>query len=212
MHRDDLLGQPAVLGRRGRLLVAGRGERVLALTGDLGLLVVVLGGEPHGDVVERVGQAVVHHRVDQGAIAEAVAGPGPRQQVRRLGHRLHAAGHHDVGVPGPDHLVRQVDRVEAGEAHLVDGVGRHAQGDPAFDRGLPGCDLALPGLEDLAHEHVVHLVRGQSGPRQRLGDGESPQVHGGEAGQRPGQLADGGPSSSDDDGFSHDHNLRVSAG
>ena len=31
LHRDDLLGQPAVLDRRGGLLVAGRGEGVLAL-------------------------------------------------------------------------------------------------------------------------------------------------------------------------------------
>ena len=31
LHRDDLLGQAALLGRRGGLLVAGRREGVLAL-------------------------------------------------------------------------------------------------------------------------------------------------------------------------------------
>ena len=122
------------------------------------------------------------------------------------------AGHHDVGVPGPDHLVGQVDGVQTREADLVDGVGRHREGDPALDRGLAGRDLALAGLEDLAHEHVVHLVGREPGPLQGLGDGESAQLHGGEAGEGPGQLADGGPSSRDNDGFSHDHNLRVSAG
>ena len=83
---------------------------------------------------------------------------------------------------------------------------------PALDGGLTGRDLPLPGLEDLAHEHVVHLVRGDAGPHQRFGDGETAQLHGGETPERAGQLSDGGPSSSNNDGLSHDHNLRVFAG
>ena len=77
------------------------------------LLVVLLGGQAHGDVVEGIGQAVVHHGVDQRAVADAVAGTGAGEQVGRLGHRLHPAGHHDLGVTGPDHLVGQVDGVAA---------------------------------------------------------------------------------------------------
>ena len=65
LHRDDLLGQATLLGRRRGLLVAGRREGVLALARDADLGVVLLGREPHGDVVEGVGQAVVHHGVDQ---------------------------------------------------------------------------------------------------------------------------------------------------
>ena len=141
---DDLLGQPAVLDRRRRLLVAGRREGVLALPGDLGLLVVALGGEAHGDVVEGIGQAVVHHRVDQRHVAEAVAGAGAGQQVGGLGHRLHAAGHHDLGVAGLDHLVGQVDGVEPREADLVDGRRRHGHRDPGLHRRLAGRDLARP--------------------------------------------------------------------
>ena len=52
LHRDDLLGQAALLGGGRGLLVARGGEGVLALPGDADLVVVLLGGEAHGDVVE----------------------------------------------------------------------------------------------------------------------------------------------------------------
>ena len=203
LDRDDLLGQAALLGGRRGLLVARRRERVLALAGDADLLVVLLGGEAHGDVVEGVGQAVVHHGVDQGGVADPEAGPGAGQQVGRLCHGLHAAGHDDLGVTGADHLVGQVDGVEAREADLVDGVGRDRHRDAALHRGLAGRDLALAGQDHLAHEHVVDLVGRHAGPPQRLGDGEAAQVHGREPRQRARQLPDGGPSPCDDDGLSH---------
>ena len=208
LHRDDLLGQAAVLDRRRGLLVAGRREGVLALARDAGLLVVLLGGEAHGDVVEGVGQAVEHHGVDQGAVAEAVAGARTGQQVGRLGHRLHAARHHDVGVAGADHLVGQVDRVEPGEAHLVDGVGRDGHGDAGLHGRLAGRDLALAGEDHLPHQHVVDLVGRHPGTRQRLRDGEAPEVHGREPGQRARQLPDRGTSPCHDDGLSHSLHLR----
>ncbi len=56
-----------------------------------------------------------------------VAGAG--QQVRRLGHRLHPAGDHDVALPGPDQLVGQRHRGQPGQAHLVDRHGRDRHGD-----------------------------------------------------------------------------------
>ncbi len=83
------------------------------------------------------------------AVTDAVAGPCPGQEVGGLGHGLHAAGHHDLGVAGADHLVGQVDGVEAREAHLVDGVGRYRHRDAGLGRGLAGRDLTLPGLDDL---------------------------------------------------------------
>jgi len=58
-----------------------RREGVLALARDADLLVVALGGEPHGAVVEGAREAVEHHRVDEHAVAQAVAGPGTGQQV-----------------------------------------------------------------------------------------------------------------------------------
>ena len=60
--------------------------------------------------------------------------------------------------PGLDHLVGQVDGVEARQAHLVDGGGGHGHRDAGVDGGLAGGDLAGAGLEHLAHEDVVDLL------------------------------------------------------
>ena len=75
-----------------------RGELVLRLAVEAGRCRVLLGAGTHGALLERAEQAVVHHRVDHGLVTEAVPGAGPRQQVRRVGHRLHAAGDDDVGL------------------------------------------------------------------------------------------------------------------
>ena len=99
LHRDDLLGQATLLGGCGGPLVARRRERILALPGDAHLLVVPFGRETHGDVVERVGEPVVHHGVHQCGVTDPVPGARARQQVGRLGHRLHAARDDDLGVP-----------------------------------------------------------------------------------------------------------------
>ncbi len=80
---------------------------------------------------------------------------------------------------------------------------------PALCGRLAGRDLALPGLEDLAHEHIVHLVRGNTGPHERLGDGEATQIHGREASECARELADRGTGPSNNDGLSHVQNLRI---
>ena len=69
------------------------------------------------------------------AVLEALA--GLRQQVRGVGHRLHAAGDDDVDLAGADQLVGQGDGVEAREAHLVDGDRRARSS---------GCPPALPAV------------------------------------------------------------------
>jgi hypothetical protein len=94
-------------------LVGPGGELVLLVARDaLGLLAAVrLGGGAHGHVVELVPQAVVHHRVDDLLVADAVAAPGTGEQVGGVGHGLHAAGDDDVGLAGLDHQVGQVDGV-----------------------------------------------------------------------------------------------------
>ena len=78
-------------------------------------------------------------------VAHAVAGPGLGQQVRRVGHGLHAAGDDDVGLAGLDLEVGQVDGVEARQADLVDRGGRHDQRDAGLHRGLAGGHLAGAG-------------------------------------------------------------------
>ena len=179
------------------------GELVLRLAGEAGGGGVLLGAGAHRDLVEGAEEAVVHHRVDDLLVADAVAGASARQQVGRLGHRLHAAGHDDVGLALLDHLIGQVDGVEPGQAHLVDGGRRHRHRDAAVHRRLAGADLAGAGLEHLAHEDVVDLLAGEAGAHERLLDGEATELRAGEARQGAGQLADRRASASQDHGTSH---------
>jgi hypothetical protein len=176
-HRDgdDLLGELARGdGRRGQL-VAARRELVLALARDAAV-VVALGREPHGALVEGARQAVEHHRVDDLLVADAVAGARAGQQVRRVGHRLHAARDDDVGLAGADHEVGQVDGLQPREADLVDGRGVDGHRDAALDGGLARGDLALAGLEDLAHQHEVDAGRVDAGAIEHALDGGAAQV------------------------------------
>jgi hypothetical protein len=156
-ERRDLLGEVTVLLGGGGALVAERGELVLLLAGDAQRGAAALGGLAHRDAVPRVGEPVERHVVADRHVAELGALPLV-DQVRRVGHRLHAAGHHDVELAGPDQLVGQRDRVEPGETHLVDRDGRRGHRDAGHDRGLPGGDLAGAGLQHLAHDHVLDLV------------------------------------------------------
>ena len=200
---DDLVVEQPVLGGPGGPLVGLGGQLVLRLAGQAGGGGVLLGAGAHGHLVEGAEEAVVHHRVDDLLVADAVAGPGPGEEVGRLGHGLHAAGHHDVGLAGLDHLVGQVDGVDAREAHLVDGAGGHGHRDAAVDGRLAGGDLAGAGLEHLAHEDVVDLLTGEAGPLEGGLDGEATELGGGEPRQRPGQLADRRASAGQDHGTSH---------
>ena len=75
--------------------------------------------------------------------------------MRRVGHGLLAAGDDDVELTGADQLVGQRDRVEPGEADLVDGQRGHVHRDARLDGGLARRDLARSGLEHLAHDHVL---------------------------------------------------------
>ena len=47
-----------------------------------------------------------------------------------------------------------------------------------LDRRLAGGDLALPGLEDLAHDHVVDLLGADARALERGRDREAAEVHG----------------------------------
>ena len=183
--------------------MARGGELVLLLAGQVVAAVGLLGELAHRDLVEGVGQAVVGHRVDQLGVAVLRAGARVGQQVRRLGHRLHAAGDDDLELAGADQLVGQRDRVEAGQADLVQRERGHRHRDAAGDRGRAGRVLAGAGLDDLAHDHVVDLVAGDAGPLQGGLDGDAAEVGGGEVLQRAEQPAHRGAGAADDDGAGH---------
>src|SRR6185436_16617302 len=102
-------------------------------------------------------EAVVDHRVDRLDVSHAVAEAGTRQQVRRLAHRLHAAGDGDLGITGADPHVGDADRAHARGADLVDRLRGDLLGDAALDLRLARGDLALAGLQDLAEDDLLDL-------------------------------------------------------
>jgi hypothetical protein len=189
-------------GGGGALVGLGR-QVVLRLAGQAGRRRVPLGARAHGHLVEGAEQAVVHHRVDDRAVTQAVALAGTGKQVGRLRHRLHAAGDHHLGGAGLDQQIREKDGVEPGQADLVDRGGGNGHGDAGVHRGLAGGDLTGPGLEHLAHEHVVDLAGGDPRPVEGGLDGEAAEVGGLEASQCARELADRRAGTGEDDGTSH---------
>ena len=179
-------------------------ELVLALTGEpADLADVLLGAGTHVHRVERAPEAVVDHRVDEIAVAHPVAAARAGKEIRRLRHRLHAAGDDDFGVTVLNHLVGEVDRVDAREAHLVDRHRGDGHRDAGLDRGLTRGDLTLTPLQDLAHEDVVDLFGVDAGAFERGLDRDAAELHRTHAGERARQLADGSPRRTNDHRAGH---------
>ena len=156
--RGDFDVEHAVLGGPGGTLVGRCGHLVLGGAVDPQREVPALGGQPHGLAVEGVGQAVMGCGVEglDGTVGPAL--PGTGEQVRRAGHGLLAAGHHHRGVAAADQPGGVDHGGQPGQADLVDGHGGDVPADAGADGALAGGVLAGPGLQDLAHDHRVHLL------------------------------------------------------
>ncbi len=165
---------------------------------DLGLAGVALGAETHQARVERAPEAVGDDRVTQLGVAVAETAAGPVGEVRRVGHRLHAAGHDDVGVAHRHHLMREVDRVEARQADLVDVDRRDVHRDAGLAGSLASRYLTGAGHQHLAHDHVIDVLGSDAGPREGLGDRDAAEIGSRERCERTAHLADRGTSAGDD--------------
>ena len=108
---DDLVGEAAVLDRVRSTLV-GLHRKVVLLFARDPAGGVALRAETHQARVERAPQAIADDRVGELGVAVAETGACTGGEVRRVGHALHAAGDHDVGIARGNHLIGEVDRVE----------------------------------------------------------------------------------------------------
>src|SRR5882757_6602218 len=206
--RDLLREQPFGRGLRGPLVRAG-GELVLILAGQLEARVEFLGRCTHRALVESAEQTVVRHVVQRGHLAELVAFPRLRQQVRSLSHRLLPARDDDVELARTDQLVGQGDGVDSGQAHLVDRQSRDAHRDSAGHGSLPRRDLPGAGGQDLAHDHVLHLIWAHASAFQGSLDRHSSELRSREVLQRAEHPAHRGARTGNDHGLRHNNLQRL---
>ncbi len=201
--RGDFINEaPGFDGGHGFLL-RGRSEGILLLASQAVLLDQVLGGDAHVVIVERIPQAIADHGVDDLRVTHAQAGAGAGHDVVGQAHVLLAAGDDHLGVAATDRLGTQVQGLEARAADLVQGHGRHGEGQAGLDRGL--ARRVLPGAcgQHLAHDHFVDFSRVQAGLRQQLADHRSAQLDGGHIGERALEAADRGARGGNNDDFLH---------
>ena len=157
----------------------------------------------HVAVLDRAPQAVGDRAVAQGSVAQAVAEPGFREVVRGEVHALHAAGHDEVGVAGPDGGGGQHDRLQAAAADPVDRRRGHRRRKPGRERRLARRRLPGPGLEDLAHVDLVERRVGREpgtldgGPDRDAAEPRRRHVR-----ERASEAPDGRPRGGDDVGSS----------
>ncbi len=207
-HRHDLLGQASLVGGLQRQLVGAQRPAVHVRPGQLelgGHLARLLG---HVLARERVGQPVVDHGVDRLGVAHPEAEASLLEHVRGARHRLHAPADADLDVPGSDRRVEQPGGPDPGRAHLVDRLRGHLLGDPGLDLGLARGDLSLPGLEDLAHDHVLDLLGGDVGALESAADRRAAELGGVDGGQAAAELADRRAGGGEDHGLGHGLGLR----
>ena len=118
--RGDLPGEPAVPVCGLSALERCDREFVLIFPGEAVLPRAVLGEAAHQFAfVVSILQPVEKHMVDDLLVAHAVTRARFRKQVRRIGHRLHAARDHDFVGAGRKEIVGKHRRLHARAAHLV---------------------------------------------------------------------------------------------
>ncbi len=173
------------------------GARHLELLADLRRL------DEHLLARERVGEPVVDHRVEHLGVAHAVAEARLRQQVGRLRHRLHAAAHADLHVARADRLVEDHRGAQPRGADLVDRLRGDLLGDARLDLRLARGDLALAGLQHLAHHDVLDLLGLDLRALQRRLDRHAAELGRVERGQAAAHLADRGARGAEDHCLGH---------
>ena len=197
--RQDLVGEPALPGGVGGLAMAGRGVGVLLGAPDGILLGDHLARHAHVALLEAAPETVVDQRVDQLPVAHAQPFAHARQQIRRVAHRLHAAGDGNLDVAGRDALRREHHRLEPGAADLVDRQRRDVIGKPAVQRRLPRRVLAVARLDDVAHDALVDRGRIDAGAPHRLAHDQRAELRRRELLQRAEKLSGGRADGGDDD-------------
>src|SRR5437870_4718568 len=197
---NDLRVERALALRAQRLLVRPDREPVLVLARERALPRDELAAEPHMAVPEGVDETVGQVRVLDRVLAERKAGPRAAHEVGRVRHRLHAAGDDKARLSRRDLRRREHDALQARAADLVHGRARDAVRDPGAERRLPRWRLADAGLDDVAHEYLVHLVGLHAGALERAPDRDRAELWRRERREPAEERADRRARGAEDDG------------
>ena len=183
-YRSDFGGKSS--GGRGVLRAAGAGDGKLVLlrAGKAKLGGTVFAKSSHGAArLVGVFQAVEHHVVKNAVMANAVAATALLQQVGRVGHALHATGHHHVCAASNQHIVTKHGRAHARSTHLAQGHRASAVGQAALISRLARRCLPLAGHQAVAKQHLVDQLRRNTGAFNCGPDGDAAKVVCGQRGK-----------------------------
>ena len=226
-HRNDLLGE---LGARERdPLVRAQGQSVLFQAGDSVLLRQDLGGLPHVEAADGVGQA--HLEADlglevfrpelRGRRDSSAQVPGGedlgedllafvRIEQRDVRHGLDTRRQDRLRISGGDAIPGVHDRLQTRTAQAVDCVGRHLVRDARLERRDPSDVDRVRRLRDVAEDHLIQTGGIEVGPRQKLGDDDPTQLGGGDVFQFGAGPRVGSAEAIDDDDLTRHATFRRS--
>src|SRR6185503_571004 len=104
---------------------------------------------------------------------------------------------------GADRGRAEHHRLQSRAADLVDGGRADPIREPSAERGLAGGRLAGPGLDDLAHEDLVDLLRGNPGALDRRANGDGTELRRRHGREPATELADWRAGGGEDECVAH---------
>mmetsp|Transcript_28628 Transcript_28628/g.53937 ORF Transcript_28628/g.53937 Transcript_28628/m.53937 type:complete len:287 (-) Transcript_28628:323-1183(-) len=146
-------------GRLSRLRARQRSKRIaiLHLAGKLIGLRTILGKRAHkATLVIGVFQPVEEHMVDDLPMAQPRPAAHFGQHIGGVGHTLHPARNHGVGVTQCDLVKGDHGRFHARSTHLVQCGGGHILAQTCRKPGLTRGGLTLTCGKHTAHQHFIH--------------------------------------------------------
>jgi hypothetical protein len=152
--------------------------------------------------VEGVDQAILQHRVDELEAAHLLTG-AEIGRMRRLAHRLLAAGHNDRRIAAHDLLIAERHRAKTRAAELIDDPGRCFNRDAGIDGSLAGRVLALGRREDLAEDDFGDVFGRHFRAGERSCDRDFAKVMRGHGTERTIKRADRRTGARNDHDLSH---------
>lgn len=145
-----------------------------------------------------VGETILQDAVDELLVAKLGAVAHVGEVVGHVGHALGAASDDDVGIAANDGLGGEGDGLDGGGADLVDGGSDGGLREAGVDGALSGGVLAQVGLQDVAEDDLLDLLRLDTSARDGVLDGVCTELDRGLAGERAQEHARGGTDGRDD--------------